>query len=226
VGYLTLTVNSRASVKYSGLLADGTKVSGTSSLQVYDGADLPALGFQNGVKGRKYACFVLYTPLYRKRGIVAGLVWIDASRGVGPEDNLVFLTGSEWQYPGKSIGGGLDRFTAEFDDSDAIGAFYARGQNLAVRYGGMRLYADEESVANVIASGTSIQTDTGLNPSLRASTLTGLMSGKLRDPETGVSATYKGVLVPALQVGGGFYLVRDNRFSYQVKRSRAVRIAE
>jgi hypothetical protein len=74
----------------------------------------------------------------------------------------------------------------------------------------MRVYADGQNVANVIASGTSIKTDTGLKPSVRASVLTGLMSGKVSDPDTGASAAFKGVLVPALEIGGGFYLVKDN----------------
>ena len=228
VGYLTLTVNSRASVKYSGLLADGSKVSGTSSLQVYDGADLPALGFQGGVAGRKYACFALYVPLYRSRGAMGGMVWIDAGASAGLDDNRVYLTGSEWQYPGKSTSWTGDRFTADFDSGDVslIGAYYAKGQNLANRYAGMRVYADGQNVANVIASGTSIKTDTGLKPSVRASVLTGLMSGKVSDPDTGASAAFKGVLVPALEIGGGFYLVKDNSAGLQVKRSCAVQIAE
>jgi len=228
VGYLTLTVNSRASVKYSGLLADGAKVSGTSSLQVYDGTDLPALGFQGGVAGRKYACFALYVPLYRARGAMGGMVWIDAGASAGLDDNRVYLTGSEWQYPGKSTSWTGDRFTADFDSGGVslIGAYYAKGQNLANRYAGMRVYADGQNVANVIASGTSIKTDTGLRPSVRASILTGLMSGKVSDPETGASAAFKGALVPALEIGGGFYLVKDNSAGLQVKRSCAVQIAE
>lgn len=228
VGYLTLTVNSRASVKYSGLLADGTKVSGTSALQVYDGADLAALGFQGGVAGRKYASFAVCTPLYRKRGAVAGLVWIDAGASAGLDDNRVYLTGSEWQYPGKSASWTGDQFTADFDGGGVslIGAYYVKGQNLASRYAGMRVYADGQNVANVIASGSTIKTDTGLTPSVRASILTGLMTGKVSDPDTGASAAFKGVLVPALQVGGGFYHVKDNSSGLQVKRSYAVRIAE
>ena len=228
VGYLTLTVNSRASVKYSGLLADGTKVSGTSSLQVYDGADLPALGFQGGVAGRKYASFALCTPLYRKRGVVTGLVWIDAGADEWLDDNRVYLTGSEWQYPGKSASWTGDRFTADFDDGNValIGAYYTKGQNLASRYAGMRVYADGQNVANVIASGSSIKTDTGLRPSVRASILTGIMTGKVSDPDTGASASFKGVLVPALEIGAGFYLVKDNSAGLQVKRSYAVQLAE
>ncbi|HOM59700.1 MAG TPA: hypothetical protein PK770_07545, partial [Kiritimatiellia bacterium] len=227
-GYLTLTVNSRASVKYSGLLADGSKVSGSSTLQVYDGADLPSLGIQGGVAGRKYACFALHVPLYRKRGIVTGLVFIDAGVSAGLGDNRVYVTGSDWQYPGKTTSWTSDRFTADFDGGgiSLIGAFYVKGQSLANLYGGMRLYADGESVANVLASGTTIKADTRLNPSLKATPRTGLMNGKVKHPETGVAASFKGVLVPPLEIGAGFYLVKDRSPGIQIQRSYAVEIAE
>ena len=83
-GYVAFTVSSRGAVKYSGVLADGTKLSGSSSIQVYTGTELTTLGYTNAVVGQTYACFPVYQSLFLRRGVVAGLMWIDAGAVCGP----------------------------------------------------------------------------------------------------------------------------------------------
>jgi len=77
-GYLTITVGTSGSVKFSGKLADGTSVSSSAKL----------LWFQRDNK----LCAPLFIPLYSKRGTLGGLVWID------PEDRQIDTTISWYKY--------------------------------------------------------------------------------------------------------------------------------
>lgn len=233
-GYVTFTVNGRSAVKYSGMLADGTTISGSSELAVYTGAELASLGYTGVVAGRTYACFPVYKALYMRRGLVAGQVWIDGSNVAVPADNRVFITGSSWIYPGRSPALTGDGFAASFDDVafTEIGAYYMRPTNLALSFAGGQFQVAPGAVA-VMASGTSIALPAGnaLRASLRASSSTGLFSGTfyLPSPVVGRSAsrvTYKGALVPLLSQGGGYYLESDGTaIGYGLKRSRAVVIS-
>ncbi|MCL1921011.1 MAG: InlB B-repeat-containing protein [Kiritimatiellaeota bacterium] len=63
-GYLSLTVGNLGSVKYAGLLADGTKVSGSGKLLDFLNED-------------GWLAVALFRPLYSKKGFVGGLLWID-----------------------------------------------------------------------------------------------------------------------------------------------------
>jgi len=233
-GYVTFTVNGRSAVKYSGVLADGTTISGAAKLAVYTGAELASLGYTGVAAGRTYACFPVYKALYMRRGLVAGQVWIDGSNAAVPGDNRVFITGSSWIYPGRSPALTGDGFRASFDDFafTEVGAYYMRPTNLALSFAGGQFQVAPGAVA-VMASGTSIALPAGnaLRASLRASSSTGLFSGTfyLPPPVVGRSAsrvTYKGALVPQLGQGGGYYLESDETaIGYGLKRSRAVVIS-
>ena len=83
-GYLTATVNEKkGTVKFAGKLADGTSVSGSSTLAIGDG----------------FATVPCFFPLYSKRGFCSGM--LEITEGVlwgvvaSPED-------WQWHYPGKS----------------------------------------------------------------------------------------------------------------------------
>jgi len=62
-GYLTLTVGTSGSVKFAGKLADGTSASASTKL----------LWFEMDGK----LCAPLFIPLYSKRGVLGGLLWLD-----------------------------------------------------------------------------------------------------------------------------------------------------
>ena len=230
-GYVAFSVSSRGAVRYSGLLADGTKLSGSSSIQVYTGAELISLGYTNAVAVTTYACFPVYKSLFMRRGVVAGLLVIDAGDVADLADNRVFILGSEWVYPGRSAALSADGFAAAFDNGSAkeIGAYLPRFSNLAAAFAGAAFQCNSQSVT-VMASGSSIALPSGnpLNASLRASSSSGLISGQVEVPDArGVRrhVSYKGVLVPALRAGGGYYLIRDNSVSgYSVNRSHLVEI--
>ena len=68
-GYLTLTVGNAGSVKLAGILADGTKVSGSAKLL-------------DGLNEAGWLCAALHKPLYSKKGSIGGLLWLDPAGGV------------------------------------------------------------------------------------------------------------------------------------------------
>ena len=232
-GYLTFTVSTRGVAKYGGLLADGSKVSGSASVTSYSGAELAALGYGSSMSAdRNYACFPVYNALYSKRGLVAGLVWIDGGYlSTTAADNQVLLTGSNWTYPGKTTAPG-DGFTATFDKAafTLIGAYYGGGQNLAASYAGADLYVTEEGDgAPVVASGMSLTVAAGnaYGETLKAAASTGLFSGTFKQTSTGgrsVRVKYAGALVPAISAAGGYYLVSEQIAGVQVSRSKKVDI--
>ncbi len=232
-GYMTFTVSTQGTVRYSGALADGTLISGSSLLMVFEGAELLDLGYADADAGQTYACFPLYKALYTQRGVVAGQIWIGGMLSPLPDDNAVFITGSQWVYPGKRTTFPDDGFTATFDDGmfTEIGARFMQPQNLAASYDGASFQVEAGDVA-LQAYGLSVNLPSGnaLSASLTASTTTGLFNGKfLHEPLTGtypVTARFKGVLVPALGIGGGFYV--DSYITpggERLKQSKSVIIA-
>lgn len=230
-GYVTFTVSSQGAVRYAGVLADGTRISGSSALVTFSGAELAELGYTGVDEAQTYALFTLYNALYSQRGVVSGQIWIDGAETASAQDNLVFIAGSEWVYPGLSATFNEDGFAATLDDGffTEIGAFFVKPANLAETFEGAE-FETECGTETVQAAGTSISLPAGnsLGAKLTASTSTGLFSGSfLYSPESGAPFTvrYAGVLVPALGTGGGYYVVTDRTFSgYAVKRSRNVRI--
>jgi len=233
LGYLTFSVNGRSSVKYSCVLSDGTRVSGSSILAVYSGAELAAMGYTGVVAGRSYACFPVYKVLYSRRGVVAGQVWLDGMNASAPVDNRVSITGSEWIYPGRNAALTASGFAASFDDGAfvEIGAYYGVMQNLAQVFNG-RFFTVPQGSTVLQSVGLSVGLPSGneLGASMRASVSTGVFSGSFRlVPQVvggrATTTSYSGAFVPALEAGGGYYLESDPTVpGYNLKRSRMVRI--
>ena len=95
-GYLTLTVKDDGGVTLCGKAADGTALSGSTTLMVCD-AGTPD----------EFAYVPLFLPLYGKLGLLAGLLAIDPEATPAPTDNTVApVSGDaapiEWTYPGKA----------------------------------------------------------------------------------------------------------------------------
>lgn len=231
-GYLTFTLSASGTAKYAGVLADSTPVSGTADVGIYSGDELAALGYAGAVPGQSYAGFPVYQALYSRRGAIAGMIWVDAQDPTSVCDNLVFIGGSAWTYPGRSASLPDDGFTATFDDlaDSPIGAYYEQSQNLAATFDGATFSAGGEDLA-VLAAGSSIALEAGnaLAANLRPNIGTGVISGTMVVPTLdGASVTrvtYKGVLVPLLGEGGGFYLLSDPAASgYRLKRSQSVTV--
>ncbi len=120
-GYLTVTVAAKGAVKYSGKLADGTAVSGSTTLQLMDGVGM-------------MPCFV---PLYSAKGAFVGAIGVSTN---GMND----VTAFNWYYPGKTPTGKTpateDRFAMSLF---ADGGLYDKTVNLADYYAGKGFSADE-----------------------------------------------------------------------------------
>jgi len=237
-GYLTLTVGDKGSAKVAGLLADGSKVSQSSRLILFDGCGPDA-------------CVPVFTTLYSRKGWVGGLLWIDsAGRTVITDRDLGWLM--RWEKPGS----GPDGFSMLLD---ACGGFYNTAPALAAHY---RFYAAANDVpyydgrnaasiqpvfpwhVGVTASGPRLTMAKGVKPVLSGgayaygasenssmATLsfqprTGIFKGKFnlyydfllseRLQHKAVSVSYVGVLTPARDAafeeepaGQGYYLVPD-----------------
>jgi len=114
VGYLTIRIGNKGSAKIAGVLADGTKVSRSSRLILFDGCG-------------PEACVPLFVPLYMKKGWVGGLLWIDPeTRTVGTDRDIGWFI--RWENPGRV---GPDGFSLSLD---ACGGFYGTGASLAAAY--------------------------------------------------------------------------------------------
>ena len=232
-GYLTFTVSASGTVAYGGKLADGTSFSGSSRLMAFNAADLQEWGYEGLEEGQTYACFTVYKALYSSRGSLAAQVWIDAADSALQSDNRVFLSGSEWVYPGKKTTFTDDGFVALLDDGTLTeaGAAFEKQQDLSDTFGG-GTFEVEQGTADVVASGSSVTLESGndLAASLTASRTTGLFSGRfLFENDLGSTAyvRYYGVLVPGLGIGGGYYLESEKLDSgVTIQRSRAVSIFE
>lgn len=232
-GYLTVTVTGSGSVNYAGKLADGTSLSGSSKLVIYDGAELEEAGLSEAVAGQSYAGFVVDKTLYSARGSVAAWVWIDGGDSSARQDNLVSLMGSSWVYPGKSATFSADGFVAALDDGSLqpVGAAFVKPADLAAAFEGGTFDTDSGS-ALIEASGASIKLESGneIGATLSVSRTTGVISGKFLAETllegTSYTARYSGVLIPALGLGGGFYLETETLDSgVKIQRSRAVTVS-
>ena len=113
IGYLTLTVGSKGSAKFAGILADGTKVSLSSRLILFDDCG-------------QQACAPFFAPMYARKGWVGGLLWIDPLTRTVRTDRA-WDWRIRWEKPGK----GPDGFSLLLD---ACGGFYGTGQPLAPTY--------------------------------------------------------------------------------------------
>jgi len=112
-GYLTVTVGNGGSAKIAGVLADGSKVTQSSRLILFDGCG-------------PEVCVPFFTPLYSKEGWSGGLLWITPDRGTVVTDRDLgwFI---RWEKPGK----GPDGFSMLLD---ACGGWYGTGAALAAGY--------------------------------------------------------------------------------------------
>jgi len=113
-GYLTVTVGNGGSAKVAGVLADGTKVSRSSRLALFDGCG-------------PEACVPLFAPLYSKRGWVGALLWLrpDAARAMATDRDLGWF--ARWEKPGA----GPDGFSMLLE---ACGGYYGTVPSLAAHY--------------------------------------------------------------------------------------------
>lgn len=185
-GYVTYTVTPRTrSVKYSGILADGTRVSGSSKVMPGDN------------KGT--VIFPLYKGLYARRGEVSGLASIMPDGGVA-------LGQGVWANPG--TGASRQGSRTPFDAAlTGTGAVYAQPAAWSVLDGAW-LTANGHPFAAVSAAGVKpvVQTE-GVTFSI--ATRTGLFAGRFMDVDNAVR-TFKGVFIPALLYGAGFYCCPDD----------------
>ncbi len=112
-GYVTLTVGNGGSVKIAGVLADGTRLSQSSTLLLADGVG-------------PEACVTLFAPLYNKKGWVSGVLWIDPVTRTVTTD---FARGwfVRWEKPGMGPDGFSERLNAD-------GGFYTTIPSLAAHY--------------------------------------------------------------------------------------------
>jgi hypothetical protein len=184
-GYLTYTVTPRTrSVKYAGVLADGTSVSGSAKIVAGDEAGA--------------ALFPLYKGLYARRGEVSGVV-------ASVPDGSVALSQGGWLNPG----GGRSRQGSRvpFDAAlDGAGARYAQPSDWRVLDGAW-LTADGRPFATLSeARGKPVAQTAGVTFSLTKRS--GVFTGRFTD-ETDITRAFRGVYMPALLYGAGFYLCPD-----------------
>ena len=112
-GYLAVTVGAKGSAKIAGVLADGTKVTQSSRLILFDGSG-------------PEACVPFFAPLYSKLGWAGGLLWLNPeTRTVVTDRDLGWFI--RWEKPGA----GPDGFSLLLD---ACGGFYGTGAALASAY--------------------------------------------------------------------------------------------
>jgi hypothetical protein len=229
-GYLTASVSDKGSVKYAGLLADGTRVSGS------------AYGF-NGDPAAGYWSAPLVAAPYTRRGVFSGVLVPDPSAGSGvPADpgltNGVSLKLGRWIYPGKGTGRG-DAFDVAvgavgkaFDKTVGLtgldGKLFVLGAVdwLGALPGPLSLAASSNGKSASVPDGKAA----GVT-SFAANARTGLFAGKIKavDAVSGktVLLNYKGVIVAEpVWEGAGFFLVADPQYTvpYRLKRSYPVLI--
>ncbi|HRR34653.1 MAG TPA: SUMF1/EgtB/PvdO family nonheme iron enzyme [Kiritimatiellia bacterium] len=215
-GYVTITVRDRGAVKVAGKMADGTRVSLSSTLLVDDqGADVP-----------------LFVKLYGRRGIFAGLLHIGggaypATQRVGEVPDVRL----EWLYPGSTMAGLADRFDAQLS---ALGAYYDAVGDLQAAYAGKILQAEGMEWAMPLAAGRSpgsLTVDPVIeNPQavkFKAARRTGLFSGSFRvmnEAGRNVTLKYVGVLtrLDDAYVGDGAYVEKRSANGRSVKSSYRV----
>jgi hypothetical protein len=185
-GYVTYTVAPRTrSVKYGGLLADGTRVSGSAKVVAGDGEGA--------------ALFPLYKGLYARRGEVSGVA---VSM---PDGGVVFGQGG-WMSPG----GGTSRQGSRvpFDAAlDGEGARYAQPADWGALEGAWLTAGGQPFAALSAAGGKPVAQTAGVAFALTKRS--GLFTGRFTDDDN-MARAFKGVYMPALLYGAGFYLCPDD----------------
>lgn len=236
-GYLTFTISRSGRVRYSGYLADGTRLSGSATVLAFNGAEMRTLGYTSPDPAAQYAVFPFFKSIYRRRGLAGGLCWILANDVLNLEDNEVWIDNSAWVYPGLRTTSPEDSFRATFNGTPAgagtfspnaqrVGGLYARSQDFTASYGNAELQVDESGIALEVSSGAlKLPRDNPANASISTRVSSGLFSGRLI-PSGARRTKFKGVLVPYLNSGAGFYLVDDPVLAqFRLKRSLPVVVA-
>ena len=144
-GWLALTVKDGGAVALAGKLADGTVLSGASTLIVIAGGDAGEAA---------YVPFLF--PLYSAKGVFSGVLEI-LQAASAPTGNVVLADGGfiqSWAYPGKAPTAipaqTEDRFTLSLGTS---GGWYNTLADLRAHYSNAVFAADAASVSNTYTSG-------------------------------------------------------------------------
>ena len=212
-GYLAFTIGDKGVAKYAGKLADGTAVSGSASLLLWDNGD-----------GASFTCFV---QLYGKQGFVSGEL------RPAPNGQLDYWDW-KWHYPGKTpTGKNLateDRFGlwltpvgGRYNAPASLAALYTgkefrfAGTNVVIQANGTGLKLPPGKAPTFNKGDGNYYTSTPDNPfaaTLTVNAKTGVFSGKVNDydlPPTGKVKAYtynhSGVLVQQAGVYKGFGFV-------------------
>jgi hypothetical protein len=99
--FVTMTVSRAGKVKYSGVLADGARLSGSAMLMVFSGTEMQAMGY-DVAEDAAYAAFPLYAPLSAPRQRVGADLDCGECGGRRRRQTRCGLDSSRWFYPGKS----------------------------------------------------------------------------------------------------------------------------
>lgn len=131
-GYLTIMIGNRGSVKLAGVLADGTRVSQSSRLILFDECG-------------ELACVPFFAPLYSRRGWTGALFWLTPTARTVVTD---WDTGwfARWEKPGS----GPDGFSELLAP---CGGYYNAYASLASHY---RLSAASNSVPYFYSGGAAL----------------------------------------------------------------------
>ena len=220
-GYLTMTL-SRATVRYSGKLPDGTSLSGsTFFIKDDDALQIP-----------------IFKSLYSKGGKYAGVLEINSGNDCEREAKFNYVDGDPavWEFNGKKAVAWVDGFGGELFPQ---GAFFDKKENLAAYYVNNYTFGadtpgpavgiwtntppQELALAKGNNAGSTIVTikDTSLaKTTFTGKQSNGLFSGKFtmlddqggRSPKS-ISLSFKGALVkcPERLGGAGYYLFNDTK---------------
>jgi len=174
-GYLSLTVGKKNAVKFAGLLADGSKVSGSTKL-------LKGLSVYNNWYG-----ITLFKPLYKKAGFIGGLLWLDPQPTVNSPNQSIIRVDTEyewyvdWKKPTETIlldviGGyfgsgksvvslptGNFTFIADVPaDLPTLGSPWLEVPELTANNGGTKLSFDKKGATNPAGATLSYNAKTGV----------------------------------------------------------------
>lgn len=147
-GFVAFTVSGAGAVAIAGELADGTSLSGSTTLLVDEtGAAAPC------------AYVPLFFPLYGTRGVLAGLLAIEPGADSSPADNALTPTADpnapvRWRYPGQAPVATkalvADRFGLELG---VCGGYYSALADLTALYAGQRFVVQTPDAPSVPAHG-------------------------------------------------------------------------
>jgi len=196
MGYLSLSVGKKNTVKLAGQLADGTKVSGSAKLL-------------KGLNADGWYGIALFNPLYKKAGFIGGLLWVEPSSRVIRVD-----TDHNWFVDWKKASGLAERL-------DVVGGYFGTGKSAVMPPPGLTFVADVPADLPTLGSpwldvpelsvnnaGTKLSFDKKgpSNPAgatLSYNAKTGVFKGKLpllytdtKGKSKANNAAYVGVMVP------------------------------